>query len=699
MKTLIIGVDGLLGSYWNKKFKDLFPQGEIVGTSRKHQNQSSNLFLDLNKVDLTKFSQILDQNKPQVVAYLVGLTSVEDCESKKSEADLMNTAIPAQMAEICKKNDIQFVYISTDHLYANKQKMFTEEDPTDLVNYYAFSKKAAEDLILQKNNKALILRTNFYGKSLAIKPSFTDWIESNSLSKNEISIANDVYFNPVYMGDLVTATYELLARKCFGIYNVASDEKISKYEFAVQYLKAMNIETKYIKPFSIAEKPKAVVRPQCMTLSNEKIKKTINYQFGSVISGFQKLKKESQQEIKLEIKLESTVKSMIHYGQHSIDQSDIDAVVSVLKSSSLTQGPEIEKFEKAVADLVGAKYAVAVMNWTAGIHISCEALGLGAGDYMVTSPLTFCASSNGALYCKANPLFADIDPETLNINPAKIDELLRKNNKIKIIMPVHFAGLACDMKEIHQIAQKYNVKVVEDAAHAIGGKYTDGSMIGNCKYSDIVGFSFHPVKNIACGEGGLMTTNNFDVYKTLLRLRSHGINKLDDMLISSEALTNGQRNQWYHEMQSLGYNYRMTEMQAVLGTSQLKKIDQFLNRRIAIAERYESEFKDLKNLTIPQFGHRKSSGNHLFVVRVQFDKLGKTRYQVIEELKVLGIQGHVHYLPVPMMPYYRENFDIGLDSYKEALSYYKEALTLPLYPAMTDDQVKQVIQAVKKVIG
>ena len=244
-----------------------------------------------------------------------------------------------------------------------------------------------------------------------------------------------------------------------------------------------------------------------------------------------------------------------------------------------------------------------------------------------------------------------------------------------------------------------SVKVIEDAAHAIGGKYADGSMIGNCKYSDIVGFSFHPVKNIACGEGGLMTTNNPDVYRKLLRLRSHGINKLDDQLISDEALTNGQRNQWYHEMQSLGYNYRMTDMQAALGRSQLNKINHFLSRRIMIAEKYEAEFNGLKNLTIPQFGHRKSSGNHLFVVRVQFEKMEKTRHQVIEELKSMGIQGHVHYLPVPMMPYYRDNFDISLDSYKEALNYYREALTLPLYPAMTNDQVRQVVESVKKVIG
>lgn len=390
---------------------------------------------------------------------------------------------------------------------------------------------------------------------------------------------------------------------------------------------------------------------------------------------------------------------MIYYGKQSIDQEDIEAVVRVLKGNYLTQGPNIDEFEKSICEMVGSKYAVAVMNWTAGIHIACEAAGLNSKNALVTSPLTFCASSNGALYCQSTPHFADIDPQTLNIDPKKIDEVCRKNGNIRVIMPVHFGGLACDMEEIQKIAKKYGATVIEDAAHAIGGKYADGSMIGNCKYSEMVGFSFHPVKNIACGEGGVITTNNEGVYRKLLKLRSHGINKLDDQLISAEAYTDGARNQWYHEMQILGYNYRMTDIQAALGNSQLKKLDSFLARRISIAEKYEYEFKTCENLKIPQLGQRKNSGNHLFVLRVNFEKLGKSRNQVIEELRQNGVQGHVHYLPVPMMPYYRENYPAKIEDYAEALAYYREALTIPLYPSMSEIDVNKVIASVKKVIG
>jgi UDP-4-amino-4,6-dideoxy-N-acetyl-beta-L-altrosamine transaminase len=390
---------------------------------------------------------------------------------------------------------------------------------------------------------------------------------------------------------------------------------------------------------------------------------------------------------------------MIYYGKHSIDQSDIDAVVDVLKGNYLTQGPHIEEFEKSINELVGSKYSVAIMNWTAGIHIACEAAGLNSKNTLVTSPLTFCASSNGALYCQSTPVFADIDPSTLNIDPKKIDEACKKHGNVRVIMPVHFGGLACDMEEINKIAKKYGASVIEDAAHPIGGKYADGTMIGNCKYSEMVGFSFHPVKNIACGEGGVITTNNEGIYRKLLKLRSHGINKLDDQLIGEEALTDGMKNQWYHEMQILGYNYRMTDIQAALGNSQLKKLDRFLSRRIDIAERYEREFKGCENFKIPQLGFRQRSGNHLFVLRVNYEKLGKSRYEVIEELKQAGVQGHVHYLPVPMMPYYRENYPAKIEDYAEALAYYREALTIPLYPSMTEGEVQTVINAIKKIIG
>lgn len=390
---------------------------------------------------------------------------------------------------------------------------------------------------------------------------------------------------------------------------------------------------------------------------------------------------------------------MIPYGKHSIDQSDIDAVVAVLRGDYLTQGPNIDRFEQIVAEMVGAKYAVAVMNWTAGIHIACLAAGLNSKNTLVTSPMTFCASSNGAVFCGSTPLFADIDPLTLNIDPKKLEEICRRNGNVRVIMPVHFGGLACDMEEINRIAKKYGAVVIEDAAHAIGGKYSDGSLIGNCKYSEMVGFSFHPVKNIACGEGGVITTNNEEVYRKLIRLRSHGINKLDDQLIGEEAFTNGDRNTWYHEMQTLGYNYRMTDIQAALGASQLLKLQKFLSRRIEISEIYDQEFKAYKNLTIPQFGFRKKSGNHLYVVRVDYKKINKTRNQVLEELKANGVLGHVHYLPVPMMPFYRENYPTSIEDYNEALLYYREALTLPLYPSMSDLDIKTVVGAIKKVIG
>lgn len=688
MNILLIGADGLLGSFWLKKSSEYFPQDCVKGTSRKTPTTQDKFHLNLVQKDFSEFKNILKQFRPDAVIYLAGITNVDECEKEKDQALELNANVPAQLAELCFQNKSTFLYISTDHLFGDTGKFFTEVEPTVLVNHYAHSKKIAEDLVLKNHPESIVVRTNFYGKSVAKKPSFTDWIEQNLKSGQEIKMATDVYFNPVYMEDLIKICHQLIIKKCKGLFNVSSDDRLSKYEFAVQYAKSFNLNEKLIIPFEQKIEPRLVRRPSEMSLSNKKMKDVLHYEIGKTQDGFSKLKQEMER---------SNV--VIHYGKQSIDQDDINAVVDVLKGSFLTQGPHIDEFEKSVCDLTGAKYAVAVMNWTAGIHIACEAAGLNSKNTLVTSPLTFCASSNGALYCGSTPLFADIDPETLNMSPKKLDEVCRRNGNVRVIMPVHFGGLACDMEEINKIAKKYGAVVIEDAAHAIGGKYADGSMIGNCKYSEMVGFSFHPVKNVACGEGGMITTNNEGVYRKLLRLRSHGINKLDDQLISEEAFTNGVRNQWYHEMQVLGYNYRMTDIQAALGNSQLKKLNKFLDRRIQIAEKYEQEFKACENLKIPQLGKRRTSGNHLFVLRVNFEKLKKSRNEVIEELRLYGVAGHVHYLPVPMMPFYRENYPAKIEDYAEALAYYREALTIPLYPAMTDEDVNKVITAIKSVIG
>ena len=393
------------------------------------------------------------------------------------------------------------------------------------------------------------------------------------------------------------------------------------------------------------------------------------------------------------------MKKIIPYGKHFIDDEDIKAVVEVLKYKNLTQGDEVEKFEIAVAKYVGAKYAVAISSWAAGLHIANLALGVKTGDEVVTSPITFVASSNSAIYCGATPVFSDIDKKTINICPNQLEETIKKNSKIKVIIPVHYSGLPCDMKSISDIAKKYNLSVIEDAAHALGAKYSDGSMVGSCKYSEMTGFSFHPVKSIAAGEGGMITTNNYSIYKKLIRYRSHGINKLDDSFINKQnSETNGLINPWYYEMQELGYNYRITDIQCALGLSQLKKLDKFLERRKDLVNRYDEVFKAFKNLNPIQIEDRDLSSHHLYVVRINFEKIKTSRAELMNKLKKRGILCQVHYIPVTSQPYYLE-LGYNTTEYPESLNFYKEALSIPLYYTLSNEDQRSVIKILKELVG
>tara|TARA_B100000963_G_scaffold137846_1_gene119927 strand:+ start:5977 stop:7161 length:1185 start_codon:yes stop_codon:yes gene_type:complete len=392
-------------------------------------------------------------------------------------------------------------------------------------------------------------------------------------------------------------------------------------------------------------------------------------------------------------------KDIIPYGKHFIDQDDIDAVVDVLKNKNLTQGPAVLSFEKAIANYVGSKYAVAISSWTAGLHIAYLAAGLKEGDELITTPLTFVATSNAALYCGAKPVFSDIDPQTINLCPDKLSRTVKEHPKAKIIAPVHFAGLACKMKEIKNMADKNKLLVIEDAAHALGAKYEDGSMVGNCKYSLMTGFSFHPVKSIAAGEGGMITTNNREIYRKLLRLRSHGINKYDDIFKNKHlAFTNGLNNPWYYEMQELGYNFRITDIQSTLGESQLKKLNNFIARRLEIVERYDLAFKTFKNINPIQSKTRAQSSHHIYPVRINFKKVKISRAKLMKTLSIENILTQVHYMPVPMHPYYH-NLDYKIDDFQNSLNYYEEALTLPLYFGLSDQDQDKVIRLLKKIIG
>lgn len=390
---------------------------------------------------------------------------------------------------------------------------------------------------------------------------------------------------------------------------------------------------------------------------------------------------------------------MIPYGRHHIDDEDIQAVMDVLKSGMLTQGPAIEAFERAVAGYVGVRYAVAVSSGTAGLHLAAMAAGVGPGTSLITSPITFVASSNAALYVGGCPAFADIDPHTVNMSPAGLINALQKNPETRAVVPVHFAGLPCDMPAIKLVADEAGAVVIEDAAHALGASYPDGKRVGSCAHALMTVFSFHPVKAIAAGEGGMITTNDEPTYRKLLRLRSHGINKLDDPFqLPEQAETNGVRDIWYYEMQELGFNYRITDIQCALALSQVKKLDKFITRRREIVKAYDAEFVRLQNCRSAQVTGRDESGHHLYVLRINFEAVGLSRGQLMQELRSRQIGSQVHYIPVPAHPYYRKQ-GFKPQDYPNAQSYYQEALSIPLFYDLTDDQQNRVIAAIKELVG
>jgi len=391
---------------------------------------------------------------------------------------------------------------------------------------------------------------------------------------------------------------------------------------------------------------------------------------------------------------------MIPYGRHHIDESDIAAVADLLRGGMLTQGPMVEAFERGVAEYVGAKYAVAVSSATAGLHIAAVAAGVGPGSALVTSPITFVASANAALYAGGATLFADVDPATVNMSATELVRTLAAHPEARAVIPVHFGGLPCDMAAIKAAADKAGARVIEDAAHALGGSYADGSKVGSNAHSDMTVFSFHPVKAVAAGEGGVVTTNDDQLYRRLLRMRSHGINKLDDPFdLPEQAFEDGVQNPWYYEMQELGYHYRITDIQCALALSQLRKLDLFIARRRELALAYDEVFLGFENLRPAQPAEgRNRSGHHIYVLRINFERIGKTRGELMLALRERGIGSQVHYIPVPAHPLYR-NLQNRPEDYPASLAYYREALTIPLYYDLSDEQQAAVVEALRELVG
>jgi len=387
---------------------------------------------------------------------------------------------------------------------------------------------------------------------------------------------------------------------------------------------------------------------------------------------------------------------VLGYGRQSIDQSDIDAVVSVLRSDFLTQGPAVEHFESALAERVGARHAVAVSSGTAALHIACLAADIGPGDWGLTAAATFAASSNCLLYAGADAGFVDIDRDSLGMNLGGLETALKSAPQVKALLPVHFAGLAHASAEIHALAR--GRVVIEDAAHAVGAQYACGKSVGCGAYSDMSVFSFHPVKTITTGEGGAVVTNDGELARRLRAFRSHGIERDPARFIGVETREDGQVKPWLHEQQALGFNYRMTDIQAALGRSQLAKLDQFLERRRAIARCYDEAFGKLPHMRLPQSApqDRSRSGHHLYVAVFDFSAMKMTRTAFMTRLREEGIGTQVHYIPVYRHPYYAKRYGLDPAGFAEAENYYRGCLSLPFYPALTDDDVARVIASVTK---
>lgn len=384
---------------------------------------------------------------------------------------------------------------------------------------------------------------------------------------------------------------------------------------------------------------------------------------------------------------------MIPYGKQTIDESDVKAVLDVMKSDFLTQGPVTPKFEVEICKYTGSKHSVAVINATSALHIACLALGVGNGDIVWTSPISFVASANCARYCGAIVDFVDIDNETYNMSIQALEDKLKlakqKNILPKVVIPVHLSGQSCDMEGIFMLGKKYGFKIIEDASHAIGGSF-NSKKIGSCQFSDISVFSFHPVKIITTCEGGICTTNDKRLFQKMYNLRSHGIVR------NQEDMKNTKHGPWYYEQIDLGFNYRLNDLQAALGVSQLKKLDNFIEKRTIIAKKYDEIFRDDKDVKLPYQSNKSKSSFHLYIIRIK--KNGKLNRNVIfEKLRNNGILVNIHYIPIYRQPFYSKDF--SCKDFPNSESYYEEAISLPIFPNLNDDGIKYVSETIKKPIN
>lgn len=685
-KLLVTGGSGLLALNWAACMADRF---DVVLIQHRRKVRVAFAHTQLAELaDLSEVSALMADHAPDIVVHAAALSNVEHCEMDPDRAFRINADMAGHVAAAARASGARTIYISTDHLSDGCAAMLRETDPVQPLNVYAASKLAGEAAVQAADPDALILRTNFFGWGPAYRSSFSDHILRALRAGRGPALFEDVFFTPILMDDLIETAHSLCDHAATGVFNVAGDTRLSKHAFGLHLAETFGLDSRRITATRLADRTDLAKRPLDMSLDTTRLVGVLGGHSAPLTAGLVRLRQTEQNH-----PIKGLGPFMVPYGRHHIDDDDRKAVSDFLSEDGwLTQGPTVETFERQIADRVGATYAVAVSSGTAGLHLAAVAAGLGECDALLTTPLTFVATANAASYCGARVVFADVDPRTANLDPKTVLDELASNPAIKVVSPVHFAGLPCDMAAIQDVCRQRGVRIIEDAAHALGSQYADGSHVGNCRYSDMTVFSFHPVKAIALGEGGMITTNDPELYRRLLRLRSHGINKLNDSFEHPE-----ESGPWYYEMQELGFNYRITDLQCALGLSQLKKLKRFILRRRALARRYDRAFADHPTIRPAQTVDKSSSAHHIYVVSIDFSGLGTNRAQVMDALRGHGIGTQVHYIPVPLHPYYRK-LGANMDSLPHTAAYYANCLTLPLYYELSDTAQDNVIDMLSHLL-
>jgi len=710
-RMLITGVSGLLGNNLAYYFKDKY---DVLGLYNSHSVTIGGIYTEKCELpDKNTICKIISEYKPHIIIHCASLTNIDECEADKEFTRLVNVFATKNIVEAVLDKDIKLIYISTDSVYDGIKGNFSEDDKINPQNVYGQTKYEGE-LEVYKHSTSLILRTNLFGWNIQDKYSLGEWILNELKAKKRINGFKDAYFSTIYTMELARIIDIAIRINLAGVFNCGSIDSCSKYEFAVKIADIFSLDKSLINPISIDESRLTAKRGKRLSLNMTKIQKDLEYRMPDINDSIKSFYRDYKCLFPKRLKEQNSTypvrSNFIQYGRQCIDNNDIQAVVRVLKSDHITQGSKIIEFEEKLANYCQARYAIAVNSGTSALHIACLSSGIKNGDEVITSPNTFVASANCAVYCGAKPVFADIDPKTYNISPAELERKITV--RTRAVIPVHFAGQSCDMETISKIVKDaerkfgHKIFIIEDACHALGSKYNN-KKVGACYYSDMTVMSFHPVKHITTGEGGAVLTNNQNMASKLNRFRSHGITSDPEDFINKDLAFTTQNskiknqeliNPWYYEQQDLGFNYRITDIQCVLGLSQLKKIEKFSKRRREIVNAYNHLFRNVENIQIPFEAENCYSNFHLYVLLIDFLKIGIQRAKFIYELRDRGIQTQVHYIPAYTQPFYQKHFHIIWGDFSNAEKYYQQCISIPLFPAMSETDINKVFNEISRMV-